>query len=136
MSARLLATLPALADDELADIAYGLRETVEHARLVGQPGLADVYDALGALLDAERAHRAGRHAGPVPALTARLLALTNGELLALAVKTTTDVPPGASTAARAFLGALAALLNEECRRRVRGEAGGESNNWARDSYWG
>lgn len=119
MVATLRATLPALDDANLGGILHGLRESIETARLAGNAGMGDFYDALAALADAERdRRRGGDEAGDGALLLARVQALGDGELLVLAMHTTLETPPGVPPSSVAFVRAVAALLNDECRRRV------------------
>jgi hypothetical protein len=118
VSATIRMALRAVDDDNLEACGHGLREGCEVARLAGNAGIGNFYDALGALVDAERDRRARRPVARRPRLGERLAALTNGELLALAMKATIDAPPVDDPAVVAFLKALADLLNGECRRRA------------------
>lgn len=119
MSGAIVAALRRMDDDNLAWCGYGLRDTIETARLAGNVGIGNFYDALGALVDAERDRRTGdTFAGDTERLETCTGALSDGELLTLAMKTTLDTPPGLPPSSVTFLRAVARLLNDECRRRI------------------
>ena len=92
MSSAVRRALRAMDDENLDGCGQGLREAVDAARLAGNAGMAGWFDALGALVDAERDRRAGRPRGALPALSDRLAGLTHGELLTLAMQATLDPP--------------------------------------------
>jgi hypothetical protein len=119
MGGGIVAALRHMDGENLAACGHGLRASIERARLAGNPGAGDFYDALGALVDAEGERRAGGDGrGDLGRLEARTRALSNGELLTLAMHTTLDAPPGVPPSSVAFLRAVGALLNDECRKRA------------------